>query len=117
MGALSAFTKEESLVSIVTPAFRAEAYIADTIQSVVRQTWTNWELLIVDDCSPDGTCALVESLAAVDSRIKLIRQEKNGGPAAARNKGLELARGRWIAFLDSDDMWLPEKLERQLVFH
>lgn len=108
---------EQNLVSIITPAFRAEAYIAETIRSVVAQTWTNWEMLVVDDCSPDGTCALVERMAASDSRIRLIRQKENGGPAAARNAGLQHARGRWIAFLDSDDLWLPEKLTRQLIFH
>jgi len=74
-------------------------------------------LLVVDDCSPDETAAIVESFAVNDPRIRLLRQQTNGGPAAARNRALAEARGRWIAFLDSDDTWLPEKLEKQLAFH
>lgn len=108
---------QDNLVSIITPAYRAAKYINETMRSVRAQTWQQWEMLIVDDCSPDNTCALVEQMAAQDSRIRLIRQEKNGGPAAARNAALQAARGRWVAFLDSDDVWLPEKLERQLKFH
>jgi teichuronic acid biosynthesis glycosyltransferase TuaG len=104
-------------ISIVTPAWKAARFVTDTIRSVQAQTWTDWELWVVDDCSPDDTAATVERAAAGDPRVKLIRQPRNGGPAAARNAALEAARGRWIAFLDSDDLWLPDKLQAQLDFH
>ncbi len=107
----------DSLVSIVTPAFRAARYIGETIRSVQAQTYRDLEMLVVDDCSPDDTAAIVASFAASDPRIRLLRQQVNGGPAAARNRALAEARGRWIAFLDSDDTWLPQKLEKQLQFH
>ena len=105
------------LVSIITPAYKAAAYVGETIQSVIDQTYPNWEILITDDCSPDNTRKVVQAWCDRDDRVKLICQEKNGGPAAARNAALAAAQGRWIAFLDSDDIWLPEKLERQLKFH
>lgn len=107
----------DNLVSIITPAYRAARFVADTIQSVQAQTYAQFEMLIVDDCSPDDTCAVVEKASQGDERIRLIRQPKNGGPAAARNTALSQARGRWLAFLDSDDLWLPQKLELQLAFH
>jgi len=110
-------TSDLSLVSIVTPAFRAAGYIAETIKSVRDQTYPNWEMLIVDDCSPDNTLEVAQTAASGDPRIRILRQERNGGPAAARNRGLADARGEWIAFLDSDDLWLPQKLEQQLRFH
>ena len=106
----------DTLVSIVTPAYKASAWISETIASARAQTYPHWEMLIVDDCSPDNTAAIVEREAAEDGRIKLIRRPRNGGPSAARNSALEAAQGRWIAFLDSDDLWLPEKLEKQLDF-
>lgn len=106
-----------SLVSIITPAYKAAAYVGETIVSVVDQTYIDWEMLIVDDCSPDDTREVVRDWCAKDTRIKLICQEKNGGPAVARNAALETAEGRWIAFLDSDDVWMPKKLERQILFH
>ncbi|MDW8259669.1 MAG: glycosyltransferase family 2 protein, partial [Gammaproteobacteria bacterium] len=102
---------------MITPAYRAAKFIAETIQSVQAQTYPDFEMLIVDDCSPDETAAVVARFAAEDPRIRLLRQSVNGGPAAARNRALMEARGRWIAFLDSDDLWLPEKLCRQLAFH
>jgi teichuronic acid biosynthesis glycosyltransferase TuaG len=102
------------LISIVTPAYRAAAYIADTINSVLAQTHQNWEMFIADDCSPDNTREVISGFAAKDSRIKLIACSVNGGPAAARNAALERATGRWVAFLDSDDVWLPQKLEKSL---
>jgi teichuronic acid biosynthesis glycosyltransferase TuaG len=108
---------DDALVSIVTPAYRAAAFIAETIASVQAQTYRQLEMLIVDDCSPDDTAALVQAAAAGDSRIRLLQQPRNAGPAAARNRALAAARGRWVAFLDSDDLWLPQKLERQLPFH
>jgi teichuronic acid biosynthesis glycosyltransferase TuaG len=107
----------DDLVSIIMPAYKAEAVIADTIASVQAQTHAEWELLIAEDCGPDRTRSIVRALAASDPRVVLIEPEANGGPAAARNHALARARGRWIAFLDSDDQWLPSKLERQLAFH
>ena len=101
-------------VSIITPAYNAARYIGATIASVQAQTCTGWEMVIADDCSDDETCALVEALAREDPRIVLVRQATNGGPAAARNLALAHARGRYVCFLDSDDLWLPAKLERQL---
>jgi teichuronic acid biosynthesis glycosyltransferase TuaG len=105
------------LVSIITPAYNAGRFIADAVATVRAQTHVNWELLIVDDCSSDDTVQRAQRAAASDSRVELIRQQRNSGPACARNAALSAARGRWIAFLDADDYWLPEKLERQLAFH
>jgi len=102
------------LVSIITPAFRSASFISDTIKSVIAQTYSNWEMLITDDCSPDDTIAVIRQWSLVDPRVKLVTRERNGGPALARNAALELAKGRWIAFLDSDDLWLPEKLDRTI---
>lgn len=109
-------TYDQDLVSIITPAFNAAAYVEVTIASVQAQSHAHWEMLIVDDCSSDTTVEIVERAVAMDPRIRLIRQRKNGGPAAARNSALEAATGRWVAFLDSDDLWLPGKLESQLAF-
>lgn len=103
-------------VSIVTPAYNAARFIGETIASVQAQTYAQWELLIVDDVSQDETCDIVERAARKDERIRLIRRDVNGGPGESRNTALEAARGRYVAFLDSDDLWLPEKLERQLAF-
>lgn len=103
-------------VSIITPSFNSAAFIADAIRSVQNQTLDDWEMLIVDDGSKDDTVAIVKSFVAEDSRIKLLSMGVNGGAAAARNKAIEVARGRYIAFLDSDDIWLPTKLEEQLNF-
>ncbi|MFP9136003.1 glycosyltransferase family 2 protein [Devosia sp. XGJD_8] len=105
----------EDLVSIVTPAYKAEGYVAETIRSVQAQSYRNWEMLIVEDGSPDKTAEVVASYAETDLRIRLIRQV-NSGPAMARQKALDHAQGRYIAFLDSDDLWLPEKLATQLAF-
>jgi len=107
----------DALVSIVTPAYRAAAFIEETIRSVQAQTYPDFEMLIVDDCSPDDTAQVVQRAADGDARIRLLRQSRNAGPAAARNRALAEARGRWIAFLDSDDLWLPRKLQLQLPFH
>jgi teichuronic acid biosynthesis glycosyltransferase TuaG len=105
-----------SLVSIITPAWNAERFLRASIESVRVQTFGDWQMLIADDCSADGTAALVESYAAEDSRVRLIRCKENGGPARARQASLDQADGRYIAFLDSDDLWLPTKLERQIAF-
>jgi teichuronic acid biosynthesis glycosyltransferase TuaG len=107
----------DELVSIIMPAYKAAAVISESIQSVVDQTYQQWELIITDDRSPDNTVEVVTSWCKRDGRIKLIEAPANGGPAAARNLSLGQARGRWIAFLDSDDLWLPQKLEIQLKFH
>ena len=106
----------EDLVSIITPAYRCAGVIGETIRSAIAQTHTNWEMLIAEDCSPDDTRDVIRHWAATDDRIELIELERNGGPAAARNAALARARGRWIAFLDSDDLWLPNKLERTIAF-
>lgn len=108
---------DNDLVSIITPAYKAASVIRATIASVQAQGYTNWEMLIAEDCGPDHTRRIVRDIAGEDARVKLIEPWKNGGPAAARNHALAAARGRWVAFLDSDDLWLPDKLERQLAFH
>ncbi|MGE6630236.1 teichuronic acid biosynthesis protein TuaG [Bacillus sp. NPDC077027] len=107
---------EQPLVSIITPAYNAERYVTDTVHSVLAQTYTNWELLIADDCSTDGTRALLNKLSKADDRIKVIYLEENGGAAIARNTAIKQAKGRFIAFLDSDDKWKPTKLEKQIKF-
>lgn len=104
----------DELVSIIMPSYNTGRYIAETINSVLQQTWKNWELLIVDDCSTDETVQIVESYN--DSRIHLFVNEQNSGAAMSRNRALREAKGKWIAFLDSDDLWMPEKLECQIEF-
>lgn len=106
---------DDRLVSIITPAYKAEQVVAETIRSAQAQSYPHWEMLVVDDGSPDATAGVVAGFAAADPRVRLIRQA-NAGPAMARQKALDHARGRYIAFLDSDDLWLPAKLERQLAF-
>lgn len=107
---------KKNMVSIITPAYNCEKYIAETIESVMKQTYNNWELIIINDCSIDKTHDIVKSYSKVDSRIKLINLEKNSGVVVARNTALEMAMGEYIAFLDSDDLWKSEKLERQISF-
>ncbi len=109
-------SKSSDLVSIITPAYRCAGVVGETIQSVVDQTYPHWEMLIVEDCSPDNTREVLREWTKIDPRVRLIQQPENGGPAMARNAGLERAQGRWIAFLDSDDLWLPHKLERSIAF-
>ena len=104
------------LVSIITPAYNAAEYIAETIESVLAQTYPKWEMLIVNDCSTDNTATIVQSYAAKDNRIKLINLKQNSGAAVARNTAIQNAKGRYIAFLDSDDIWKKEKLQKQLNF-
>ncbi|KEZ48772.1 glycosyltransferase family 2 protein [Metabacillus indicus] len=104
------------LVSVITPVYNAEKFITETIRSVQNQTYTNWEMLLVDDCSSDKSRSVIKELAAADSRIKLIEQKENGGAAVARNTAIEHASGKYAAFLDSDDAWLPEKLMKQVSF-
>lgn len=104
----------DGLVSIIMPSWNTGKFIIETIQSVINQTYTNWELLIVDDCSTDNTEEIVASFK--DDRIKYFRNKKNSGAALTRNRALREARGEWIAFLDSDDLWMSEKLEKQIDF-
>ena len=102
------------LVSIVMPSYNTAKYISDSIKSVQAQTYNNWELIIVDDCSTDNSLDVIQSFN--DPRIRILQNEKNSGAAISRNYALREATGRWIAFLDSDDTWAPEKLERQIKF-
>lgn len=104
------------LVSIIMPSWNVERFIEETIHSVQAQTFGDWELLIADDCSTDRTPAIVAEIGARDPRVKLIRMPENGGPALARQASIDQAQGRYLAFLDSDDLWLPAKLKHQLVF-
>lgn len=106
----------QNLVSIITPNYNCGRFIAQTIESVLAQTHTEWEMLIVDDCSTDDSVQVAERYAANDARIRVIKNETNCGAAVSRNKAIELARGEFIAFLDSDDLWLPQKLEKQIAF-
>ncbi|SHG75097.1 teichuronic acid biosynthesis glycosyltransferase TuaG [Marinomonas polaris DSM 16579] len=102
------------LVSIVMPTYNSESFVLDSIQSVIDQTYTNWELIIVDDCSIDNTYALVESKFLEDERIKLYKNDINSGAGITRNKGLRNTSGDFIAFLDSDDIWASNKLSIQM---
>jgi hypothetical protein len=98
------------------PSYNADKFIADAIESVLNQTYVYWELIVVDDGSLDHTNEIVEAYVKQDSRISLIKLKQNSGPAKARNKAIEEAKGRYIAFLDADDLWLPEKLKKQIMF-
>lgn len=103
------------LVSIITPSYNTAKFVGKTIESVRIQTYQNWEMIIVDDCSSDKTDEVVAKYL-IDRRIKYIKNEKNSGAAISRNRALREAKGKWIAFLDSDDLWSPEKLEKQISF-
>lgn len=103
------------LVSVITPSYNTARFISETIECVLNQTYTNWEMIIVDDCSEDHTDEAVKPYLA-DHRIKYFKNEKHSGAAVSRNKALREAKGRWVAFLDSDDLWEPEKLEKQIGF-
>lgn len=104
------------LISIITPSFNSEKYITDTIESVLNQSFKNFEMIIVDDCSSDSTCKIVESYMNTDDRIKLYKLENNSGAAVARNTALDISKGRFIAYLDADDIWKKDKLEKQVSF-
>ncbi len=104
------------LVSIITPSYDCADFIGETIDSILSQTYTNWELLITDDCSTDKSRDIIREYADNDSRIKLLKLEKNSGAGVARNNSIKEAKGRFIAFCDSDDRWFPDKLEKQLAF-
>ena len=102
------------MVSIIIPSYNSEQFIAITIRSVINQTYKDWELIIVDDASADNTCNIVLDFCQKDKRIKLIKELKNCGTGVARNTAIKVAQGNYIAFLDSDDIWKPNKLEKQL---
>ncbi len=104
----------ESLVSVIMPAYQSEKYISKAIESVLCQTYTNWELIVVNDSSPDKSADIAQEYADKDCRIRVVHQIPNAGVAKARNLGITEARGRYIAFLDSDDIWVSTKLEKQL---
>lgn len=108
--------KDYGLVSIITPTWNCDRFICETIRSVQAQTYQDWEMIISDDCSTDLTKEVIAPYLESDSRIKYICNGKNSGAAITRNNALNLAKGKWIAFLDSDDLWVPEKLERQVEF-
>lgn len=106
-----------SKVSIITPLYNSESFIAETIQSVISQTYNNWEMLIIDDCSKDKSSEIVKTYESLDERIKYFKTDfPSGSPTKPRNIGIEKANGRYIAFLDSDDLWVQNKLETQLQF-
>lgn len=109
---------KEGLVSIITPMYKGAAFVGETIESVIVQTYGMWEMIIVDDCSPDDGAgiAVVKAYAEKDSRVKLIESKKNTGSSGARNIALRAAEGEFVAFLDSDDIWMPDFLEKQLAF-
>ena len=105
-----------SLVSIITPSYNSEKFIKQCIKSVIAQTYTNWEMLIIDDCSIDNSGEIIKSFAEKNKKIKNIFLENNVGAAEARNTAIRQAKGQYIAFLDSDDVWEPQKLEKQIKF-
>lgn len=111
---LSNGKKKEDLVSIIMPTYNCGKYIGIAIDSVIAQTYQNWELIIVDDCSTDNSVEVIESYRLKDKRIKFYRLNVNSGAAAARNKAISEARGKYMAFLDSDDIWTHDKLTKQI---
>lgn len=108
--------KKTEKVSIIVPAYNSELYIEDCINSVLSQTYDNWEMIIVNDCSTDNTGQIIETYCLKDNRIKLYNQSENKGVTEARNKAIKLSKGRFVAFLDSDDLWKSTKLEEQINF-
>ena len=104
------------LVSIIVPCYNAETFLGATLEAVIAQTFTDWECVVVDDASRDGSAAVLAQYAERDPRIRPVFQPVNGGAAAARNAGLGVIRGRYLAFLDADDYWLPEKLAKQVAY-
>jgi len=104
------------LISIITPTYNSQRFIESAIKSVLAQTYKNWEMIIIDDASTDGSYEIIKSFSTKDERIQFIKLDLNQGSAFARNKGIKEASGRYISFLDSDDLWMPEKLEKQLEF-
>ena len=107
---------DDNLVSIITPVYNAERFIEDTINSVINQEYKNWEMILVDDCSTDNSENIIRKYIKRDTRIKYIKLEKNSGAAISRNTAIKNAKGRYIAFLDSDDIWTSNKLKVQIDF-
>ena len=107
---------QQGLVSIITPVYQSERFIERTILSVLAQSYQNWEMILIDDCSHDKSAEIIQKFVEKDKRIKYLRLETNSGAAVARNKAIEIAQGEYLAFLDSDDLWEPSKLEKQLEF-
>lgn len=107
---------EKDKISIITPAYNSEKFLGQTINSVLWQTYKNWEMIIVDDKSTDSTYEVAKKYAEKDSRIKVIQAEENGGAGAARNIAMDHASGKYYAFIDADDLWVPERLEKQIKF-
>ncbi len=106
----------KELVSVITPSYNSSRFIVEAIESVLAQNYKNLEMIIVDDCSTDNSEEIIENFVNKDERIKFIKMEKNSGPAIARNRAIKEAQGRYIAFLDSDDLWMSNKLEKQIEF-
>ena len=106
----------KNLVSIITPSYNCSSFIIDTITSVLSQSYVDWEMIIVDDCSIDNSVEIIERFIGDNPKIRLIKLVNNVGSAQSRNAALEVANGRFIAFLDSDDIWYPDKLEKQVAF-
>ncbi|MCB7481881.1 glycosyltransferase family 2 protein [Christiangramia sediminis] len=104
----------KGIVSVIMPAYNSEAFITESIQSVIAQTYSQWELLIVDDASSDSTKKIIEKFSSKDDRIRLLVNSTNSGTHNSRNKGIKAASGQFIAFLDADDQWEPKKLKKQL---
>ncbi len=107
---------KQPLVSIVVPVYNAARFMDDTIQTVLNQTYQNWELLLIDDCSSDDSVQIIKKYQKIDERIKLFKLSENSGAAIARNTGIDKAKGRYLAFLDADDLWVNNKLELQIAF-
>ncbi len=106
----------DELVSIIVPVYNAEKFLDETINTVLDQTYTNWELILVNDCTTDKSLDIINKYAKKDKRIKIINQEENGGPAITRNTGIDIAKGKYICFIDADDKWDKDKIEKQIEF-
>lgn len=106
----------KNLISIVVPVYNASRFLDETIKTVLDQTYEDWELVFIDDCSTDNSQEIIKQYMKKDKRIKYFRQEQNGGPALARNKGIDESKGNFLCFLDADDLWDKDKLEKQLNF-
>ncbi|WP_336990272.1 glycosyltransferase family 2 protein [Bacillus infantis] len=113
---MSYINKDETLISIIMPAYNCESFIEEAVTSVINQTYKTWELIVIDDGSRDNTVGIIKDLSNNDDRIRFYINEENQGVSATRNRGISLAKGEWIAFLDSDDKWKKNKLEKQLTF-
>lgn len=107
---------ENEKVSIITPVYNCEKFLSETIECVLNQTYEDWEMILVDDCTPDHSADIAKKYSKKDKRIKYVKLEENSGAAVARNKGLSIAEGRFIAYLDADDLWKKDKLEKQVQF-